>query len=198
MPGALVNYYDLLQINPKAEIETIHRVYRLFAARYHPDNQDTGDSDRFRLIREGYEVLVNPETRAIYDRQLAENEPTPLKVFQTKEFADGIDAEAKIRVGVLCLLYARRRANPDFAALSLLNMEHLMAFPREHLLFAIWYLRCKRFIVQDDRSSYMITAEGVDFLESQLPGNDMLYKIFQASESGLMVFPKGVATTKER
>jgi len=185
-----VNYYDLLQIHPKAEAETIHRVYKLFAARFHPDNPQTGDAERFRLIREAYEVLSDERARAMYDRELSQTLPKALSVFQSKDFTDGIDAEAKIRVGVLCLLYARRRANPDFAALSLLDMEHLMAFPREHLLFAIWYLRSKRYIVQDDRSSFMITAEGVDFLEAQLPGNDMLYRIFRASETGVMVMPK--------
>ena len=47
-----VNYYDLLQINPRAEIETIDRVYRMLAARYHPDNQQTGDAERFRVLTE--------------------------------------------------------------------------------------------------------------------------------------------------
>ncbi|MEO8028122.1 MAG: hypothetical protein ABI823_16680, partial [Bryobacteraceae bacterium] len=59
-----------------------------------------------------------------------------------------------------------------------------------HLLFAIWYLKAKKLIMQDDRSSFIITADGADFLESQLPTNDILYKIYRASETGLMVFPK--------
>lgn len=193
-----VNYYDLLQINPRAEMETIHRVYRLFAARYHPDNLQTGDVERFRTIREAYDVLSNPETRAEYDRQLEENQPTALPIFQSREFTDGIDAEAKLRVGVLCLLYAKRRANPDLAALSMLDLESLMAFPREHLQFAMWYLKGRRFVTQDDRSSFVITAEGVDYLESQLPTNEILYKIFRASESGVMVFPKGLLVQKHR
>ncbi|MGC4056036.1 MAG: DnaJ domain-containing protein [Paludibaculum sp.] len=49
MTSASVNYYDLLQIHPKAEPETIQRVYKIFAARYHPDNLETGDADRFHL-----------------------------------------------------------------------------------------------------------------------------------------------------
>jgi curved DNA-binding protein CbpA len=198
MNGSPVNYYDFLQIHPKAEPETIHRVYRLFAARYHPDNGSTGDADRFRVIREAYEVLIDPDRRAEYDQSIAACEQEPLPVFQRKEFSEGIDAEAKLRVGVLCVLYARRRANPDFAALSMLDLEHLMAFPREHLQFSIWYLRSKRYIVQDDRSSFMITADGVDYLESQLPNNPLLYDIFRASESGVMVMPKSLASVKDR
>lgn len=193
-----VNYYDLLQINPRAEMETIHRVYRLFAARYHPDNKQTGDAERFRMIADAYEVLSDPDARAEYDRALEQNQPAALPIFQSREFTDGFDAEAKIRVGVLCLLYAKRRANPDLAALSMLDLENLMAFPREHLQFAMWYLKGRRFITQDDRSSFVITAEGVDFLESQLPNNDMLCKIFRASESGVMVFPKGLLVQKNR
>src|SRR5579872_5701529 len=173
-------------------METIHRVYRLFAGRYHPDNKQTGDAERFRIIAEAYEVLSDPDRRAEYDRQLEENQPAALPIFQSREFTDGIDAEAKIRVGVLCLLYAKRRANPDLAALSMLDLENLMAFPREHLQFAMWYLKGRRYVSQDDRSSFVITTEGVDYMESQLPNHEILYKIFKASESGVMVFPKGL------
>jgi curved DNA-binding protein CbpA len=193
-----VNYYDLLQIHPRAEMETIHRVYRLFAARYHPDNRQTGDAERFRTIADAYEVLGDPEARAEYDRQLEESQPAALPIFQSREFTDGIDAEFKIRIGILCLLYAKRRANPDLAALSTLDLESLMAFPREHLQFSIWYLKGRRYITQDDRSSFVITADGVDFLETQLPNNEILYKIFRASESGVMVFPKGLLADKLR
>ena len=189
-----VNYYDLLQINPRAEIETIERVYRILAARYGPSNAQTGDGERFRILTEAYQVLSDPVRRSEYDRWLVSSQGSPLSIFQGREFTDGIDAEAKIRIGVLCLLYSKRRANPDFSALSLLEMENLMAFPRERLLFAIWYLRAKRYVMQDDRSSFIITAEGVDFLESQLPTNQILYKIFRASEAGVMVYPKALTS----
>jgi len=191
---APVNYYDLLQINPRAEIETIERVYRILALRYHPDNQQTGDAERFRVLSEAYQILRDPAKRKEYDRQFEMNPAGPLPIFLGKEFTEGIDAEAKIRVGVLCLLYSKRRANPDYAALSLLDMENIMSFPRERLLFALWYLRAKRYVLQDDRSSFIISAEGVDFLEAQLPTNQILYKIFRDTESGVMVYPKALTS----
>jgi curved DNA-binding protein len=193
-PQATVNYYDLFQINPRAELETIERVYRLLAARYHPDNQNTGDPDRFQVLSEAYQVLRDPTKRKEYDRQFEIHPAGPLPIFLGKEFTEGIDSEAKIRIGVLCLLYSKRRANPDYAALSLLDMENIMAFPRERLLFALWYLRAKRMVLQDDRSSFIISAEGVDYLESQLPTNQILYKIFRASENGVMVYPKALTS----
>jgi curved DNA-binding protein len=189
-----VNYYDLLQINPKAEIETIERVYRILASRYHPDNQQTGDAERFRTLTDAYQLLRDPVKRKEYDRQFEVNPAGPLPIFLGKEFAEGIDSEALIRIGVLCLLYSKRRANPDYAALSLLDMENIMAFPRERLLFALWYLRAKRYVLQDDRSSFIIAAEGVDYLESQLPTNQILYKIFRDTESGVMVYPKALTS----
>ena len=193
-PQPAVNYYDLLQINPHAEIETIERVYRILAARFHPDNQDTGDAEKFRVLSDAYQMLRDPVKRAEYDKQFKLTPVGPLPIFLGKEFADGIDSEAKIRIGVLCLLYSKRRANPDYAALSLLDMENIMAFPRERLLFALWYLRSKRYVVQDDRSSFIISAEGVDYLETQLPSNEILYKIFRASETGVMVYPKALTS----
>ena len=62
-----VDYYEVLQVSASAEPETINRVYRLLAQRFHPDNQQTGDESRFRTILEAYTVLSDPEKRARYD-----------------------------------------------------------------------------------------------------------------------------------
>ena len=61
------DYYELLQVSDVAEPETINRVYRMLAQRYHPDNQETGNEARFRAITEAYQTLSNPEKRAQYD-----------------------------------------------------------------------------------------------------------------------------------
>jgi len=58
-----VDFYEVLQISVNAEPETIHRVYRIFAQRYHPDNMETGSESRFRQISEAYRVLSDPEER---------------------------------------------------------------------------------------------------------------------------------------
>src|SRR4029079_8888968 len=59
--------YETLQISPNADLDTIHRVYRLLAQRVHPDNQETGSGTRFREIHERDTVLSGPPTRAQYD-----------------------------------------------------------------------------------------------------------------------------------
>jgi len=42
------DFYERLQISASAEPETIHRVYRMLAQRFHPDNLESGDESRFR------------------------------------------------------------------------------------------------------------------------------------------------------
>src|SRR5215210_7806588 len=61
------DYYEAMQISPNAEPETIHRVYRMLAQRFHPDNKESGSATRFRLVSEAYEVLSVPEKRARYE-----------------------------------------------------------------------------------------------------------------------------------
>ena len=61
------DYYEVLQVSSSAEPETINRVYRMLAQRYHPDNQQTGNEGRFRIILEAYTILSDPEKRAQYD-----------------------------------------------------------------------------------------------------------------------------------
>jgi curved DNA-binding protein CbpA len=48
------DYYEFLQISPNAEPETIHRVYRYLAGRFHQDNPCTGDAENFYLLKEAY------------------------------------------------------------------------------------------------------------------------------------------------
>src|SRR6202790_1629559 len=97
-PQPAVNYYDLFQINPRAELETIERVYRLLAARYHPDNQNHGEPERVRVMGEASQVLRDPSQRKKYDPQFEIRPAGPLPIFLGKDFTEGIDSEAKIRI----------------------------------------------------------------------------------------------------
>ena len=53
----MIDYYEFLQISPQAEPETIHRVYRYLAGRFHPDNPESGDSNLFCMVKSAYDVL---------------------------------------------------------------------------------------------------------------------------------------------
>jgi curved DNA-binding protein CbpA len=179
-----VDFYELLQISPNAETETINRIYRMLAARYHPDNPETGDMEMFLLLKRAHEVLSDRALRAEYDELRRQQLAEPLRIFSLREFATGIDGESNRRLGVLCLLYNRRRMNHEHPGVSVLELETLMSFPREHLMFALWYLKEKGLIQQDEQSNYAITAEGVDYVEANLPNNKLLYKLLKAAECG--------------
>lgn len=160
------DYYEILQISPNAEQETIQRVFRLFARRFHPDNAATGHEDRFRLIQEAYQTLSDPEKRAKYDvahaqlrherMQLASDVAQPENNFQL---------EAQTRLAVLEVLFADRRRNPQGEGVFHLDLEELTGRPREHLAFTIWYLAQKGLVERGDNSRLSITARGVDYLE---------------------------------
>lgn len=177
-PQDFIDYYELMQISPKAEPETIQRVFRLLAARYHPDNRQTGNTEIFIALNNAFAVLSDPTRRSEYDTLYERCKSQPLPIFQMKDFSDGMEGEANRRLGILCLLYNRRRINPDSSGMSILELESIMAIPREHLMFTLWYLKEKRFIRPDERSSdFVITAEGVDYVHLHLPKNRIVYDL---------------------
>ncbi len=177
-----VDYYELMQISPTAEEDTITRVFRLLAARYHPDNLQTGDNDTFLLLKTAFDTLSDPVKRAVYDTEYHFRQTEPMPVFEMKEFVVGIDVEVNRRLGILCLLYNRRRVNPDKPCLSLLEFEQMMRIPREHLVFTIWYLKEKRLLRTESNADFELTADGAEFVESSLPTNRLLQKLLHAPE----------------
>jgi len=62
------NYYRVLRVGSTADASAIKGAFRRLALRHHPDRaRDTRAADRFREIRDAYEVLSDPEQRQRYD-----------------------------------------------------------------------------------------------------------------------------------
>jgi len=171
------DYYDILQIGPQAEPETVYRVYRIMAARFHPDNPKTGDVEKFLQLKAAYEVLSDPVRRSDYDARRKKQEAEPIPAFELKDFVSGVEAEANRRLGVLALLYTQRRQDPDHPAVSLLYLEQRMALPREYLSFTTWYLRSKGYVSAADNQDYTITAEGAEFVEANIGKSELLEEL---------------------
>lgn len=66
--SAFKDYYDILQVSREADQDEIRRSYRKLALEYHPDrNPTTQAHQRFLLIGEAYQVLIDPVQRGRYN-----------------------------------------------------------------------------------------------------------------------------------
>jgi curved DNA-binding protein CbpA len=66
------NYYKVLDVSPKASVDEIKKSYRSLAKKYHPDKNRDGPSaeQKFISITKAYEVLSDPQQRAVFDDSL--------------------------------------------------------------------------------------------------------------------------------
>jgi len=160
--------YETLQISVNAEPDTVHRVYRLLAQRYHPDNKETGNPTRFRELTEAYRVLSDPAERARYDAVHERQREARWKLAEMSGTAeDDLDASQQLRATVLEVLYSKRRVEPNEAGVYQIDLEKLTGCPHEHVEFAMWYLVQKKLVQRTDQSLFAITAEGIDWLEER-------------------------------
>jgi len=156
------DYYEILQLSPNADTETVDRVYRILVKRYHPDNQATGNEARFNDVVEAHRVLADPERRAAYDVKYDENRGTVVNVFERVSSGDGFGDDKRLFDGVLSLLYVARRRDPNHGGLGIVQIERLLGCPAEHLEFHLWYLRQKGWIERLDSGLFAITVAGID------------------------------------
>jgi len=193
------DYYEALQISRKADLQTVHRVFRIMAARFHPDNPETGDLEQFLRMKRAYGVLSDPERRAEYDTTLDKKRETgPRPIFALKDFVTGVEAEGNRRLGVLSLLYNQRQTNPEQPGVSLLDLEQEMGFPREYLSFTMWYLRAKDYVAVGDDSNYALTATGADYLEKKATRNEIAGQLLNKGGSRVHTYAKTVVARRKK
>jgi len=181
-----VDYYEALQLSPSASQETLERVYRLLAKRYHPDNQTSGDATRFADVLEAFTVLSDAEKRAAYDVQYDENRSATWKVFDQTTAGDGRAEDRQLFHGILSLLYVARRRDPRAGGLGAINLEKMLGCPQQHLEFPLWYLRQRGWIETLDTGQMAITVEGIEKLSNQelsLPPDRLLPEFTSPSAS---------------
>lgn len=186
----MIDYYEFLQISPHADAETIHRVYRYLATRFHPDNPDSGDPEMFRLLKSAYDTLSSPAKRAEYDAAVRKETPEEKPLSSSVDFLDSVEGELNRRIALLAVLYFKRRSNPRFPEVSLAEIERRMGFPRDYLDFTTWYLTKKGYITKADNSDFTLTAEGVDFIETQRTNLPILNKLLTDGSTPIASAPK--------
>ena len=70
MPTEKRDYYEVLAVSRTATEEEVKRAYRKLAVKYHPDKNpdDPHAEEKFKELGEAYDVLMDADKRAAYDR----------------------------------------------------------------------------------------------------------------------------------
>ena len=158
------DHYETLQVSPNADTDTIDRVFRHLAKRYHPDNQQTGDRERFERLTVAHRVLSDPEQRARYDLRYEEGRAIQWGLAHQAATGEVIEDDRLARERLLSLLYVQRRRDAKNASLGNIELERLLGLPEAHLDFHIWLLKEKKLIERTERG-FAITALGVEEAE---------------------------------
>ena len=161
------DHYQVLQVSRQADTDTIRRVFHILAHRYHPDNRETGNQEKFRQVVDAHAVLCDPEKRAAHDVFLAGEDKGRYKIFDSLENTEGVQAEIRKREGILRLLYGKRLTDPHKPAMRAREFTEMLACPLEHLEFALWMLREQRLIIRSDNNHFEITWQGVQAFEAE-------------------------------
>lgn len=176
MTQTFEDYYEDLQVSPNADQETIERVYRLLAKRYHPDNNGSGSVEKFDAITKAYKFLSNAEKRAAYDATYEEKKGRLMRAHAQAASQGSFAADAHIRRQILSILYIERRQDPEKAGVGLWRLEKLLGWPEKMLEFHTWYLKEKKWIERTDNGGFAVTATGIDEIEKDgiILGKDRL------------------------
>jgi curved DNA-binding protein len=173
--------YEIMQLSPNADADTIQRVYRILAQRYHPDSLGTGNKEIFLKLCEAHRILTDPEMRAKYDVRYHDTRQRQWKIFDRAEAAKGPEAEQRKRQGILELLYAKTADDPERASMTVFEFEQLLGCPREHLEFALWYLKGKSYVKRGDNGRFTLTVLGSDEMENcDLPRQNRNQRLLQS------------------
>ncbi len=160
--STFTDYYEMLEISPNANSETIDRIFRYFAQRYHPDNQDTGDRLRFDKIVQAHETLRDPVKRAQYDIQHKNHSDFRWKLAEAASDSNGIEWDVDTQDKLLSILYVKRKQDINNPGIGIGDLGRMLGCPHEHLEFHLWYLKEKGWIGRLQSGMLAITAEGVD------------------------------------
>jgi curved DNA-binding protein CbpA len=176
-PATFIDYYELLQVSPNADVDTIQRVFRHLAKKFHPDHtQSALEDETFRRLVEAHRVLSDPAARAGYDAAYQEYWNRKWRLVSESGDGTAFSSDRETRERMLSLFYVQRRRSMASPGLGEYEIARLLRTPVELVDFHLWYLRAKGWIERLESGMLAISASGVDEVErGQLQlGNERL------------------------
>jgi curved DNA-binding protein CbpA len=162
-----IDYYDVLQVSQNAATDTIQRIFRHLAKRYHPDLPTGGNPEQFRQILNAYNVLTNPEKRTAYDLRYQDYWDRKYQILRQATDGSSPLNNTEIRERLLSLLYVQRRTDPRNPGLGDMVLARMMRMPIEFMEFDLWYLRKKGLVEMLETGQMAISVDGVDYAEKR-------------------------------
>ena len=159
------DYYDVLQISPNANTDTIQKIFRHLAKKYHPDSLGGGNPDLFRDIVKAHEILIDPEKRAAYDARYQEYWDQKMGLLKDAGNGKVSGDNREIRERLLTLLYVQRRTSTRDPGLGEIALSRMLRTPIEFLEFDLWYLHRRGLVERLETGLLAISVDGVDYVE---------------------------------
>lgn len=178
--GKFQDHYEVLGVEHKAGTEAIQIAYTRLAEKYHPKTGDVPSPEKYESVTLAFEVLSDPDLRLDFNKLKGIGEEDKPK-FSGMAFFEAYQRDTHLRVGLLCVLYDRRRSKPFTPALSMRHLEQIFGASTQELNFALWYLKQRELVMADDKSSLQITVEGMDYLEANPPLPELVLPMIKPS-----------------
>jgi curved DNA-binding protein CbpA len=171
--GKFQDHYEVLGIDPKADDDAIR------AAHAELSRKHAGDAEKLGSLSLALEVLTDPDLRRGFNKLKGIEIQEVVKF--SADFFDGVSRDAGVRMTLLCLLYDRRRTKSYTPSISNRQLEAMLEVAPEEMAFAVWYLKQRSLVTNDDKSALQITVAGIDLVDRERPQADQILPFIKES-----------------
>ncbi|MEI6541135.1 MAG: DnaJ domain-containing protein [Planctomycetota bacterium] len=165
--NSFVDYYKIMGVKPDITPENLGRRFHRLAKRYHPDNPQTGNRERFDLLVEAHNLLKDYAKHSQYDILYKQVVGTTQAYPSDGTGGDTVGQDVDIQSKLLSVFYNRRRHSIRDPGVPEFELERIFGCKVENLEFHLWYLKAKRWIERLENGMFSITVEGIDHVNSE-------------------------------
>lgn len=167
--GKFQDHYKVLGVDPKTKLDDIRPIYERLLLMFDPEKGSEPNAEQHAAVREAWDTLSDPIAREVYDSvRTGGGEEKPIQFSGTSFFRE-IHEDAIRRDVLLCVLYDIRRQTPRTPTITYRQLSGILKMNEKDIGLAMWYLKTRSYILVDDRSKFQITADGMDYMQSNPP-----------------------------